>query len=120
MENRPIVHIEVSAKTPAKSADFYKNLFGWEINHMEEFDYTSFMTGNVPGALPKVTDINPEGSVIVYLGSPDLEADLAEIESHGGKKVGEITPVPGMGRYVHFTDPNGTRMALWQSDESAA
>jgi len=119
MEKRPIVHVELSAKAPKKSAKFYSDVFGWDAEYMEEYDYSTFMLSDqFGGGFAQVTDINPEGSTIVYLDSASLEDDLKTIKANGGEQIGEIADVPGMGRFVHFKDPNGTRVGLWQSTEA--
>lgn len=116
--SRPIVHIEIVSKDPAKSNAFAGKLFGWETSHMPEYDYHGWKTENVAGAFPS-TNFMKEGSVILYLGSENLEADMEQIKAEGGTVVGEIVPIPGMGRYVHFADPTGAVMALWQNAPEA-
>ena len=119
MTKRAIVHIEIPAKAPKKAQEFYANLFGWEMDAIEDYDFYSFRAENTGGAFPAVGDQYKPGDVIVYIGSEDLDADLAAIEKAGGKRVSDPMPVPGYGRLVHFTDPTGNVLALWQADESA-
>jgi predicted enzyme related to lactoylglutathione lyase len=125
MTKRSIVHIEIPAKAPKEAQEFYGKLFGWEMSVVEDYDYYSFMAENTGGAFPTVgAEIGPgsqikPGDVIVYIGSEDIEADLAAIEKAGGKRVSDPMPVPGFGRLVHFSDPTGNVLALWQADPSA-
>jgi predicted enzyme related to lactoylglutathione lyase len=119
MTKRSIVHIEIPAKAPKEAQEFYGKLFGWEMSVVEEFDYHSFMAENTGGAFPAVGEQYKRGDVTVYIGSEDLDADLAAIEKAGGKRVGDPMPVPGFGRLVHFSDPTGNVLALWQEDPSA-
>ena len=44
MSPHPIVHIEFAAEDREKSGKFYEELFGWQIQHMPEFNYTTFST----------------------------------------------------------------------------
>lgn len=115
MSKREIVHIEISANDPTQTAKFYSDLFGWEYTVDPQFDYAMFTSGNVGGGYPTVGEHMKAGTVIVYIGSDNLESDLENIKKHGGSPVGEIMPIPGMGRLVHFKDPNGNLLALWQS-----
>src|SRR5690606_35806723 len=101
------------------SAKFYTDVFGWDSTTDEQFDYTIFESGNVPGAFPNVNENVKAGSVIVYLDSDNIEADLENIKKHGGTPVDQIHTVPGMGRYAQFTDPGGNLLALWQNDPQA-
>ena len=34
-----VVHWELWSKSPEKVADFYRNAFDWDINHIPEMDY---------------------------------------------------------------------------------
>lgn len=114
--SRPIVHIEIVSKDPAKSNAFAGKLFGWETSHMAEYDYHGWKSENVAGAFPGINEMMKEGSVILYVNSENIEADLEAIKAEGGSPLGEIVPIPGMGRFAHFADPTGAIMALWQSD----
>ena len=116
MEKRPIVHIEIPANDQQVGASFYAEVFGWNVQHMPDYQYTSFESGSVSGGIPTIDGemYNP-GDVIVYLGSKDLEADLENIETHGGKKLSDIIEIPNMGWMVHFADPSGNHLALWKS-----
>ena len=60
---------------------------------------------------------NPEykpDSLIVYVGSDDIDADLAKVESLGGKTVFPKTEIPHVGWFAIFTDPTGNRIALFK------
>ena len=35
-----VTHFEIYAEEPAKLADFYRDLFGWEIEKTPEIDYS--------------------------------------------------------------------------------
>jgi uncharacterized protein len=119
MTKRAIVHIEIPAKSPKKAQAFYAKLFGWEMDAIEDYDFYSFRAENTGGAFPEVGEEVKPGDVTVYIGSEDIEADLAAIEKAGGKRVGELMPVAGYGRLAHFSDPTGNVLALWQPDPSA-
>ena len=43
MHKHPIVHIEISAKDREAAAQFYHEIFGWEIQHMPEMNYYTIM-----------------------------------------------------------------------------
>ena len=117
MSKHPIVHVEISAKDRKESAEFYSKVFGWQMQHIDEMSYTTFGTGDegeVGGGLNPVTDENPAGTVTVYIGADDIEATLAEIEAHGGKKVMDKMEIPGMGWFAFFQDPTGNTLALYK------
>jgi uncharacterized protein len=115
MSKRAIVHVEIPSKNREESAQFYKDMFDWEFEHMPgDMPYTSFTADNTGGGFPELGDMFKPGDVIIYIASDDLEADLGRIEEKGGKTVLSKQEVPGFGHFAIFTDPTGNRVALWK------
>jgi len=117
MSAHSVVHVEIPSTDPKVNAKFYGDAFGWKLDHDEQFDYWQFKpetgaTGGFPG-----TD-GPSGGkigeVIVYIGTDDIEASLAKIESLGGKTVAPKMEIPGTGWFAFFEDPSGNKLALYK------
>ncbi len=124
MAAQPIVHVEIPAKDTAAAAKFYADAFGWGLQHDDNFDYWMFSAGDGPGGGFVSTDpnsgmMNPQkpGEVLIYIGSDDVDADLAKIESLGGKAVVPKTEIPGMGWWGAFTDPTGNKVGLFSATQ---
>jgi predicted enzyme related to lactoylglutathione lyase len=120
----PIAHIEFVTKNVQQASDFYNKAFGWEIQVQPEFDYWMFRIGNELGGafLPPSSQGHieyKEGDVLVYIGSQDIDADLAKIEGLGGKTILPKSEIPGTGWFAIFNDPTGNRLALFQAAYSA-
>jgi predicted enzyme related to lactoylglutathione lyase len=117
MSRHPIVHIEFSALDQQQSGKFYEDLFGWQIQHMPEFNYTTFRTGeadnDLGGGINKASDEYPTGTIVFYVGTDDIEATLARAESLGGKTILPKMEVTGMGWMAMFLDPSGNKIGLW-------
>lgn len=114
MSKHPIVHIELSAKDLNASAQFYRQLFGWKVEHDQQFNYTTFETGEGPGGgFNPVQDNFPAGSVLVYIASEDIEADLAKVKKLGGDVVVPKTEIPGIGWFGIFSDLSGNQVGLF-------
>lgn len=114
MSKHPIVHIEFSSRDRAESAKFYSQVFGWKTQDMPEMNYTTFDTGKQPGGgFNPVGDQMKAGDVFVYIGTDDIDATLAKIESAGGKTVIPKSEIPGVGWIAFFTDPTGNMVALY-------
>lgn len=114
----PIVHIDLVATDPAQSAQFYADVFGWERQYDEYFDYHMFSAPPGPGGgfVQAGTSMGMENNInqpLIYLGSDDIDASLARIEAHGGKQITGKTEIPGVGWFAVFADPAGNRMGLF-------
>jgi predicted enzyme related to lactoylglutathione lyase len=121
VSNHPIVHIEIPAKKAGEAGKFYGDLFGWKIEADPMYNYVQFQAEGGPGGgfaeLAGSTANNPEykpDSLIVYVGSDDIDADLAKVESLGGKTVFPKTEIPHVGWFAIFADPTGNRIALFK------
>jgi predicted enzyme related to lactoylglutathione lyase len=121
VSNHPIVHIEIPAKKAGEAGKFYGDLFGWKIEADPMYNYVQFQAEGGPGGgfveLAGSTANNPEykpDSLIVYVGSDDIDADLAKVESLGGKTVFPKTEIPHVGWFAIFSDPTGNRIALFK------
>jgi predicted enzyme related to lactoylglutathione lyase len=114
MSDHPIVHIELSSLNHERMGKFYADLFGWHIEQIPEMRYATFDThAGVGGGFNPVSDNNPAGSTVVYVGTKDIEATLSRVEALGGKTLTSKTEIPGMGWFALFTDPNGNRVGLF-------
>jgi predicted enzyme related to lactoylglutathione lyase len=119
MSNHGFVHIEFSATDPAQSAEFYSNLFGWEMHNIPEFDYWTFGTVegqgggfNKVGSTQGSFEVKP-GDVIAYVNTDDIEGDLAKAQELGGTIVTPKMEIPGIGWYGIFRDPTGNQVGLY-------
>jgi len=121
VSNHPIIHIEIPAKDAAAAGKFYGELFGWKIEADPTYNYVQFQAEGGPGGgfpqLASATTDNPEykpDSLIVYVSSDDIDADLAKVESLGGKTLMPKREIPQIGWFAIFTDPTGNRVALFK------
>jgi predicted enzyme related to lactoylglutathione lyase len=118
MSGHPIVHVEIPSTDAKVNAKFYGDAFGWQLQHAPEFDYWMFSEQGGPGGgFPSTADPSGAkiGEVLVYVGTDDIEASLAKIESLGGKTLMPRQEIPGMGWYAFFADPSGNKLALYKA-----
>lgn len=115
MTRHAIVHIEIPAEDRKASAQFYSQLFDWEIdNSMDEFNFTMFTAGDGPGGgFPNISDGFEAGQVLIYVATPDVDASLEQAEALGGKVVAPKTEIPGIGWFGIFQDPTGNSIGLY-------
>lgn len=113
---RNIVHIEIPAANGAQAGEFYRKLFGWQIQHVPEMNYTMWDAGH--GSIGGFSDLNDSSqpkSVLIYVNSDDIEADLKHAASLGAKIVQEKMEIPRTGWFGIFQDPHGNHIALYTS-----
>jgi predicted enzyme related to lactoylglutathione lyase len=111
----PIVFFDIAAPELANQAQFYKDIFGWQVGPDGRV--------SVPAAspLPGLLRVEPssQGPVterVIYLGVADINATLARITARGGAVVFPRTEVPGVVIVALFSDPAGNRMGLVEMD----
>ncbi len=112
-----IAHTEIPANDLEKIAKFYSDVFGWEINHMPEMDYTIFKTPNGPGGgFNKQAEISAKPGITFYIEVENMEATLEKIKSAGGEVITKKTEIaPEMGFYSFFKDVEGNQIGLWSA-----
>jgi uncharacterized protein len=120
-----VVHFEVPFDDGDRARDFYRDVFGWEMNVMPEMDYTIVSTG--PGdenGMPLEPGYIGGGmgqrggaltQPVITLAVDDIDGAVASIVAHGGAQVGEKMTVGDMGFAAYFHDSEGNLMGLWQS-----
>jgi len=117
MSDHQFVHIELSARDAAEAKKFYGKVFGWTFEDQPEQNYTIFSTGDkeVGGGFNPLTEQNPAGTVIVYIGTDDLDASNKAIKANGGTVTLERYEIPNFGVMSMFKDPTGNLLALYQA-----
>jgi predicted enzyme related to lactoylglutathione lyase len=112
--NGKICYIEMPAKDIARSADFYKRVFGWNIRKRGDgstaFDDTTgevsgtWVLGRPPGAVP---------GLMVYVMVDSVAATVEAIVANGGEIVQPIgADAPEI--TARFRDPGGNVIGLYQ------
>lgn len=111
----PIVHWEITGKDGAKTQEFYRKLFDWKIEVDTAMQYGMVDTGgeginggimqSPPGAPPYLT---------IYVSVDDLQAYLDKAVSLGGTALVPPTPIPNVGAFAMFQDPDGNTVGLFK------
>jgi predicted enzyme related to lactoylglutathione lyase len=112
--NGKICYIEIPSTDPSRSADFYRQVFGWGIrqrsNGSTAFDdgvgevSGTWVVGRPSAALP---------GLMVYIMVDDAEATVETIKANGGKIVQPIgADAPEI--TARFQDPGGNVIGIYQ------
>src|SRR4030067_1707654 len=109
-----IVHIEISAKDRKALSKFYTDVFGWQVEHIEEMGYTTFKAGEgVGGGFNPVTAENPVGTVTVYIETDNVTTSLKDGEKAGGTIISPEMDIPNTGKFGLFRDPQDNLIGLF-------
>jgi uncharacterized protein len=114
MTNGKICYIEMPATDIARSANFYKNVFGWNVRKRGDgstaFDDT---TGEVSGAWVLGRPPSAKPGLLFYINVDSVAAAVDAVVAHGG----EIVQPLGAGATeitARFRDPGGNGIGLYQ------
>ena len=123
----PVVHFEIPYKDRERIVRFYQSAFGWKLETLGE-DMGNYVLATTaqedakPGApagainggfYPYRADWPAQYPSIV-IAVPDLKAAMARVNAAGGRVLGDPMPIPGVGSYVAFFDPEENRLSLLQ------
>jgi predicted enzyme related to lactoylglutathione lyase len=128
-----IVHFEIPADQPERAAQFYRELFGWDIQQFEGsvaggMEYWTVRT--VPAEAqggPATPGVNggmmrrmyPGQGPINYINVEHLDESVRLAQRLGAEVLMGRTPVPGMGWFAQLKDTEGNLFAVWERDLSA-
>lgn len=114
-----IVHVEFPAQDAERGKKFWEGVGGWTLNDagMPGGQYLMFQEVDWGGAVFKM-DEAPASGTTIYLGSDDIDADLAQVRDLGGE-AGDKQPIPSIGWFARCKDSEGNEFSLYQSDENA-
>ncbi len=108
-----ICHWELQTTNPEKSKKFYEPLFGWKLEHIKEMNYVMIQTPEPPGGGINIVDkVEPTGTIL-YVQVEDIEATLDKAASMGGMVVQKKMPIPEIGSFGVFADPEGNKLGLF-------
>jgi predicted enzyme related to lactoylglutathione lyase len=116
------VHFELPVENPARAAVFYQKVFAWDVQRWEGAPYWLVTSGpdSEPGINGALGQKSEDFAVPIFVVEvPDIEAALVSVAEAGATIAVGKNPIPGVGYSAYFDDPEGNRMGLFESDESA-
>ncbi len=121
--NGSLTHFEIYAKDPAPLAEFYRELFGWNIEKVAGVDYFRIQTGasdgrSIGGGLLSRPIEGPR-SWVHYVSVDSIDQTIDKLQKMGGRVVREKTAVPKTAWCAVVEDPQGNIFAIYQTDPTA-
>ncbi|KUL39778.1 bleomycin resistance protein [Actinoplanes awajinensis subsp. mycoplanecinus] len=104
--------VELASADPARAAQFYGELFGWE-SAGDRFK----LNGRAVAGLTRSGADRPDGW-LTHLSTPDLEDTLEQVALAGGTCVSHPADAHG-GRRAIVADPAGALIGLWEPTDFA-
>ena len=114
LSNGKICYIEIPSTDVARSADFYRRVFGWNVRKRGDghsaFDDT---TGQVSGTWVLGRPPSSQPGLLVYVMVDSVAASLDAVVANGGELVQPIgADAPEI--TARFRDPAGNVIGLYQ------
>ncbi len=113
--SNPLCHFELMTDDVARCKAFYGAVFDWKYDDEAMPGYTIVHTGQDPngGVFARPKDA-PHPCMNVYFKVDDIVKTLAACTKQGGKVLVPQTPIPGVGHFAMFTDPEGIVVGIMQ------
>ena len=111
---RPVVAFQIRGKDPQRLADFYRELFGWDIAGANPFGIITIppgIGGPVEGVGGHILGAETPG-VSIFVQVLDPVETLRKAEEMGGRAVLQPFDVPGGPTIAQMADPEGNLVGL--------
>jgi predicted enzyme related to lactoylglutathione lyase len=116
--------VDLSADDPKAAADFYSQLFGWDVQEPEgvtEEESGGYLMANLDGHTAAGIGGKPAPEApsnwSTYFASDDVDATAAAVKDAGGALHMDPFDVMGAGRMFFGTAPDGSTFGVWQAGE---
>ena len=116
-----VVHFEIPAKDPKKSAAFYKKVFGWKIKQWGKEQYWMVQTGNskMPGIDGGIMPKKDLKTTVNTVGVDSVDKAVKKVIAAGGKLVRPKIAIPTMGWLAYCVDTDGNVFGMMEMDKGA-
>jgi uncharacterized protein len=106
------VYFQLTTRDYGKALDFYREVFGWQIETVSDTDEFRYSTANFDGeALLGVMSYDVEPDWCVFLGADDVDKTVQLIVDNGGSVIRAAEDTP-YGRLAAVADPTGAGFNL--------
>lgn len=113
-----VVHFEIGAQNIAEVRRFYAELFGWRFDSTDPgYAVMDGTDGGIGGGIMQIREDMPP-YITVYVAVDDIPATLARAKELGGSPVLGPQPVPTIGEFALFHDPEGHLVGLLHLQEA--
>ena len=121
-----VVHFEMPYDDRKRIGKFYKTVFGWKIQMLGE-DMGNYVVATTaesdengpkePGRINGGFYKREPGEAMCpsfVIAVDDINRAAKKITDAGGRMVGTVMEIPGIGRYANFADTEGNQLSILQ------
>ena len=110
---RPVVHWEIAARDADRQADFYRQLFNWEVGEGPIRQIAAGLGGPEPGPGGHIRPAD-RAQVTLYVQVRDLRSSLERARQLGGEVLMEPVDLAEGPTIAAISDPEGNPVGLVQ------
>ena len=113
-----VTHFEITADDPERAVDFYKQVFGWDIDKWEGPQPYWLITGNAAqrGIDGAIMHRHSSGQKVICTVDVASWHEAAEaIKAAGGKVTGKDV-ISGVGTFAYWEDTEGNLFGIMEVD----
>lgn len=109
---KPVVFFDIGCRDLSATVEFYESMFGWKADRASGM--TAMIDADQAGLSGAITALGhePHNYVMIYVETPDLEADIQRAIESGGEKLIGPAPTPDGRLFAWMMDPAGNRFGL--------
>lgn len=112
-----LCHFEIMSTNMVRSRDFYTKIFSWKIAETPGMPgYQMIDAGEQPGGgLMEKPKEAPQPALNIYFQVDDIDATLVKVRGAGGRVINEKMPIPEIGSWAMFLDPDGICIGIFEA-----
>ncbi len=117
----PVVHFEIQSTEPERSREFFREVFGWQVEVAHEMGYGLVTTGSDSGINGGI-EASPTGEnqVMIYIEVEDIQGYLDRAVGAGAGVIMPVTSIPGAVTFAVISDPAGAVVGIVDSETPPA
>ena len=118
---QPVMYWQILSKQPAKLADFYASIFGWNIWPPDALGSRAVETGSPEGVSGGIWQIPPEAHSMVqlFIRVDDVTAYVLRVEAAGGKVIFPPQLIPSGDEVSILQDPEGIPFGIFRAGKKS-
>ena len=114
--------VDVAVPDPEAVVDFYRGLFGWELENVMPEDapgqyFEAKLNGGEVAAISSMPEGMPHAAWNTYIWVESADETAKKVTEAGGSVLMEPFDIFDSGRMAVFADPEGAVFSVWQANE---